>query len=783
VAVERGRRGRRRSSGRLPGLILVAVLLGLTGWSVAALQPPSAKPADAPPGEFSAARAFEHVQRIAAQTHVAGSAADSQVVDELVATLSGLGLDTRVQNAVGTGQSAAGATEMARVRNVVAVLPGSDPTGRLFLMAHHDSVQTGPGASDDAAGVSALLESVRALAAGPRLRNDVVVVLTDAEEACLCGAEAFAASHPLAAGGGVALNFEARGTTGPPIMFETSHGNAGLADAFADAAPHPVASSFAAEVYRTLPNDTDFSVLLADGDFTGLNTAFIDGAAAYHTPQDLPARLDQRSLQALGDNAVAVARELGGRDLAPLSKAGADDASYFPVLGRLLRYPGSLVWPLAGAALLGVAVLALVLRRRGLSSLARTAAGSALAFVPLAVAPLAAQGLWSALVLIRPGYASMLDPWRPGWYRLATVAVVAAVVLIWYALLRRRIGAAPLAIGGLVWLAVLAVVLAAVAPGGSYLAAWPALAGAVTGILAAVVDNRVVRLGAALVAGAVAVAVLAPTVALFFPALGLRTGAAPSFVAALLMAALLPAVELLFADPGGERARGSWLASTAVPGTAVVMAVVCAAVGLPADRFDAAHPVPSQLSYAVDRDTGQAWWASTEKAPGAYTARYVAGRTPLPVAFPYLAGQDVATGPAEVADLPAPEVRRVSDGLVGGKRQIAVRVTPRRPGVRLLVLDLSARGGTVTAAQVAGRTVPDAALGEDHLWTTFHAPPADGLQATFTVDGDGPVDLRVIDGSDGLSGLPGFQPRPDGVDAAGGHSSDLVLVSATTALG
>jgi hypothetical protein len=40
-----------------------------------------------------------------------------------------------------------------------------------------------------------------------------------------------------------------------------------------------------------------------------------------------------------------------------------------------------------------------------------------------------------------------------------------------------------------------------------------------------------------------------------------------------------------------------------------------------------------------------------------------------------------------------------------------------------------------------------------------------------------------MDGGDGLSGLPGFVPRPDGVDVAGTHSSDLVLVSATTALG
>ena len=68
--------------------------------------------------------------------------------------------------------------------------------------------------------------------------------------------------HPLAADGGVVLNFEARGTTGPAIMFETSRGNADLVGVFAEAAPHPVATSFAVEVYRMLPNDTDFTPFL-----------------------------------------------------------------------------------------------------------------------------------------------------------------------------------------------------------------------------------------------------------------------------------------------------------------------------------------------------------------------------------------------------------------------------------------------------------------------------------------------------------------------------------------
>ncbi|MEE3918658.1 M28 family peptidase [Micromonospora sp. BRA006-A] len=226
-------------------------------------------------GEFSAARAFRNVEVIAAEPHVAGSAANDRVREHLVATLRGLGLETEVQDAVapeaGQLSGAAGGATLARVRNVVARLPGTDPTGKVFLVSHYDSVQTGPGGNDDAAGTAAILEVARALTTGPRPRNDIVFVLTDAEEACLCGAAGFAGDHPLARDGGVVLNLEARGSTGPVIMFETSRNNAKLVEIFGKAAPHPVGTSFAVEIYRALPNDTDFTAFL-DRKFVGLNS-------------------------------------------------------------------------------------------------------------------------------------------------------------------------------------------------------------------------------------------------------------------------------------------------------------------------------------------------------------------------------------------------------------------------------------------------------------------------------------------------------------------------------
>jgi hypothetical protein len=757
------------------GLIALLVLSAVGAFALWGVSPPAPRGADTPEDEFSAARAFAHVERIGSQVHVAGSPAADGVRTYLETTLRDLGLTIEVQDAVGM-TDALGGFGMARVRNVIAVLPGTAPTGRVFLVAHYDSVQVSYGGNDDGAGVATILETARILARGERARNDIVLVLTDAEEACLCGAEAFVSQHRLAADGGVVLNLEARGSAGPAIMFETSTGNANLVGVYGAAAPYPVGTSFAVEVYRILPNDTDFTPFLqAPQRFGGLNSAYIDGSVVYHTPHDTPSSMDRASLQHHGDNAVALARAFGAADLASMTEPAAYDSTYFPVGRLLIRYPGWLVWPFAVLALLAVAGLAVMARRRGETSWPRVAAGFGLGLVPLLGAPVLAQLLWTVLVALRPAYAEMIDPWRPGWFRIGVVALVAAVVLTWYGLLRRRIGPWPMAIGALGWFAVLGLVLAAATPGGSYLAALPGLAGAAAGIAALMIRPAWGRLAALVGGAAVAVLILAPTVQLFFPALGLATGGAPAFFATLLALALLPVLDWIYPD---ERRTGSrWW--PVVPSAVVsVLAVAGFATGLAVDRFDAAHPAPAQLMYALDADTGQARWVSTEADPGEWTSRYVGGREDLSGPFPIL-GESLASGPAPATGLPAPNLTVVSDTSAGGRRTLTVRVAPQR-AVRLVYLGVEP-GVRVLEATVAGRSLPADAIGE-RFGVLFHAPPADGIAVTLVLDRTGPVRLRVLDGSDGLSGLPGFQPRPPGVGVEGSHGSEMVVVARTYAV-
>ncbi|MFC4065718.1 M28 family peptidase [Actinoplanes subglobosus] len=758
------------------GLAAAAVLAVLVLAGLAALrsvQPPAARATTDPAGDFSAERAFQTVRTIASTPHPAGSPANDRVREHLIAALSALGLSPEVQDTIseqGAGlSSSAGGTGLARVRNVVTVIPGTASTGRVFLIAHYDSAQIAPGANDDGAGTSTILETARALTSGERPRNDVVLVLTDAEEACLCGAKAFVEQHPLARDGGIALNLEARGSSGPAIMFETSAGNRRLVEAYART-PYPVGTSFAVEIYRLLPNDTDFTPFRESPKFQGLNTAYIDGAAVYHAPTDKPEAMDRDSLQHHGDNALALAREFGALDLTDLTSGG--DATYFPVPGLLVRYPGELVWPLAVLALVAVLALGWVVRRRLFAALG-------LALLPIIVAPVLAQGLWALLVLVRPEYGGMpIDPYRPMWYRLAVIALSALVALVWYALLRRRIGPATLAVGGLTWLAVLGVVLAALAPGGSYLAALPALSVAVSALIAT-------RLGAkgavpVLIAGAlVPVVILLPTVVMLFPALGMPMAGVGAFLTVLLGLALLPVLDLIHPAPDGARGMEALKARRlgALPALAAAMAaIVCTATGLVVDRFDEEHPSLTHLMYALDADNGTARWLSEETTPQAWTAQYVTGE-PATVTdtLPAFGAEELRSGPAPAATLPAPALTLLSEERSGDQRTMKLLLDPQR-AVRFTTLHVSAE---VVSASIGGRTL---AGGPSGWGFVFHAPAETGVEIALTVRASGPVTFRAMDGSDDLPSIPGFQPRPAGVGVLGSHSSELVAVAKTYTL-
>lgn len=515
------------------------VLVGLTVLLFA--DPPAVVPADAPADVFSAARAMEDVRGLTStgKPHPAGTydgtpRTAEQIADHTRAReyvegrLRDLGLSPAVQK----GHSCRTFREIticADVENVVARVEGTEPGPAVMLVAHYDSTPLGPGAADDGAGVATILETVRALRTGPAPKRTLVVLIDDGEEMGLQGARVFSNEHPWAKDVGVVLNFEARGTAGQTAMFETSADNGALIGLFGRAVDRPVASSLIYTMYKRLPNDTDLSVFKEAG-MAGYNFAFADRVYNYHTPNDTAEELDPRSVQHMGDQALAVTRALLAADSLP-PRAG--DAVYFDVftLG-LVRYPASLGGPLAliGAAA-SVFVVGLAIRRR------RTSLGRVLIALAVwlgALVASAAGGIGLGLLLRKIRFpdvgsgpmamrALMADRHTLGpWIALVALsAAVSAAIALWLCP-RTAAEAGAKEKGAKDWLAlaggalslwtVLSVVLGFLAPGAAYLFTFPAAFGA-TALGHAAREGRRTSWQ---IAGAAALAA-APAAVLWFP--------------------------------------------------------------------------------------------------------------------------------------------------------------------------------------------------------------------------------------------------------------------------
>lgn len=719
------------------GLALFSIVAAAAWLGAAGVGAPDPRPASAPAEEFSAERALAHVEAIATAPRPIGSEAHAAARAYVVRQVEALGLEATVQSGVGRSPWVRNPT-FGSVQNVVVRLPGADGEASgpaVLLAAHYDSVPSGPGASDDAVGVAVLLETLRALRAGPPLGHDVIALFTDGEEAGLLGADSFNREHPWIDDVAVVLNFEARGTRGPAVMFETGPHNLWLIRRFAAASPHPVAASYSYEVYRRLPNDTDFSVF-RDRGLNGLNFGHIHGAVGYHTAKDSVARLAPGSLQHHGDNALALARELAGSDL-EAARAARGDAVYFNPWGSsFVWFPASWVSPLVVLVALGVLwVVALAVRRR------RPAMGGLLAGVVFWVLAVAVVGGLGALArgLVFPvpyDFRIWGDASSFGFGLFAWTLIALGLACALYFAGRRWLSAPSLAAGGVVLWLVIAVVASLAAPGTSYLFLVPlaiqtvALGWTLGRPVAATeaATDPIAPVGFLLLAAAAAVTALVwgPTLAL--AGVGLQVGAMVplSALAALLLAFLAPQLELVTA----VRPRAL------VPATLVLAGLALAVAVRAASTFGAESPRPTSLLYALDADEGRALWGSTDRRSSPWTES-VLPPEPERRALPQFVGheRELATGPAPVLDLEHPAVRVAEAPESGEPGTYRLRVMPPPDAARLRVRLEPAASILSLSVQGLEAELPD---DRDAVSFAYVAPPGEGIEVVLEL-GAGPA--------------------------------------------
>jgi len=724
----------------VPGIVLFLVLLGVAALSVLLLRPPAPLPERAPADQYSAARALPHIQALAAQPRPIGTAAHAAAQAYLIAQLKRLGLEPQVQKAEAMRDQ-----EVAHVENVLARLPGSGSGGKaVLLMAHYDSVPTGPGASDDAAGCATILETARALKASDRpLANDVIFFFSDGEEQYWMGAIAFVDDHPWAHDVGVVLNLDAEGQSGQPNQISDIGPNDGwLISQLAQADLDPLASSVLPEFYRRVEQGgNDFTTVFREAGYPGFLVG-ASGGAAYHTVLDDPAHIHLDSLQHQGSYALSLARRFGALDL---TAAHRGNAVFFNVFGThiLVHYPQGWIFPLVIlAALVWVGALVFGLRRKQ-ASLRGVLLGALASLLVVAVLIAAGHLCWRLVLAVYPQYQMAADfnvnTYNGLYYWLAFLALGVALAALLHSGLRTRVRAAELALGALLlWLAV-AVGISVWMPGASYVPTWSLLFGSI-GVWGWFALRRrgsgmLWSIGWLVLFAIPAVVLVAPLLFSAREQLSIPMVWVAMAVLGLLAGLLAPHLAIV------ARPRKWWL-----PVLMGIVAVGFLVAGHLTSAYTPERPLQDGVVYGLTADEGKAYWLGWSGLDP-WTEQFFEegdGGRDYREFFPEAPAAYKATAP--LADLPGPTVEELdapADGV------FHLRVVPP-PGAWTTHLITMPWKTPVTYY------VDDRPIEAKDGWMLYWAPPAEGFDLTVKAPALNSLKLRVVAHTLGLPTIPGF---------------------------
>jgi hypothetical protein len=368
-------------------------------------------------------------------------------------------------------------------------------------------------------------------------------------------------------------------------------------------------------------------------------------------------------------------------------------------------------------------------------------------------------------------------PWggAPAWsplYWAAVVMLSLAISTACYVAVRHRGSVLGLHAGVLIIWTLISLVVAAMAPGSSYLFTWPALLVALAGLFA---DGRNVQIanGIAMCVAALMTAALLIPITYLIGAVFLGVTSAGGFVTAVVIALIawlfLPLLEKLC----NTAARWS------TPVICAAVATVLVGIGALTVRTSDAHPVPSMLRYAIDADASDAWlaspasiaradaWTRTVLAPSMQGPEWI-GHTFYPPT-PIIAKR--------VPHLPlaSPAVDILSDSTINDTRQLSLRV---RAPLGTTALEMRVTDAPVIAAAIDDRSIDTKRYRlRTPSWTLRYWAPSDsGAILSLSVPAVSTPKLEIVARSQGIPTLPGVKiiPRPANVVPV--QSGDLTVV-------
>ncbi|KAF3934480.1 hypothetical protein ABW19_dt0203219 [Dactylella cylindrospora] len=199
--------------------------------------------------------------------------------------------------------------------NIIVKVQGSGKfegeVGDVLVNAHYDSVSTAPGATDDGVAVVTVLGLIDYFTQPNHtpLRS-VFFLLNNGEEDYLNGAMAFT-EHPLAKTCRIFLNLEGAGAGGRATLFRSTDAEV---TQFYKRAKYPFGSSLSGDAFKrgVIRSQTDYIIFDGELGMRGLDVAFWQPRARYHTQYDSMAFTSINSLWHMFETALSSTTGMAG---------------------------------------------------------------------------------------------------------------------------------------------------------------------------------------------------------------------------------------------------------------------------------------------------------------------------------------------------------------------------------------------------------------------------------------------------------------------------------------
>lgn len=622
--------------------------------------------------EFSIKNALSHLKEISKTTHYTGSENHIEVQNYIVNELKKLGLQPEIQQQVAINNKWRAATNNA---NIIATIKGSEVGKSLVLLTHYDSnPHSSLGASDAGSGVVNILESVRAfLAKNKTPKNDIHIVITDAEELGLLGAKAFVDKHPLAKNVGLVLNFEARGSGGPSYMLmETNGKNSKLLTEFIKANPnYPAANSLMYSIYKMLPNDTDLTVFRENGNINGFNFAFIGDHFDYHTAQDSYERLDRETLLHQADYLMTTLNYFANSDLTNLNSTKDHVYTNFPFTS-LLHYPFSWILPLLIVAiliLLGILFFGIALNKITIKGLLK-------GFTPFTISLVVCVGvsilLWKGILLIHPHYNDILHGFTYNGYEYIAAFSLLNIWLLFkiYKPFFKKYTGADLVVAPLIFWLIINVLIFIYLKGAAYFIIPVYFALLTLGIFIFIESKRTIKIVVSTVLAIPIIFIFAPQIKMFPVGLGLKN----LFISGLFLVLIFGLMTPIFSTYKSRKTLVKMIGIT----TVFFFAFATYNSG-----FDEDNKKPNSAVFIADLDSNQSYWATYDSKVDAYTKQFF-GDNPTKGNFTGSTSKSKYNTSykfhkkTENRAVNPPIISTVIDTIIGNNRNVSLLIKPQR---------------------------------------------------------------------------------------------------------